>query len=122
MDRRKQLDALCADMTAHDVGDVDRARSRPGGALKSVRIDKGHKELELFLFPVVRSRRQEQEMTRNIGELPAKQKALGVLDFVAPHGRGHLVRFVDDDQVPFGRLELLFNRVVSRELIEPRDA
>ena len=24
MDRRKQLDALCADMTAHDVGDPKR--------------------------------------------------------------------------------------------------
>lgn len=57
-------------------------------------------------------------MARNAGKETAELIALGVFHLAAPHGRRHFVRFVADDQIPIGDLELFLQIRISGELIQ----
>lgn len=64
----------------------------------------------------VDSKDKQKEMACNAGKQAAQLIALGVFDLPAPHGSGHLVGFIADDQVPIGNLKLFLQLSISCEL------
>ena len=75
-------------------------------ALEPVRVEQRQEQLEVLLLAAVRRRGHQQEVTGDLAEQPAELVALGLLDLVAEVVRRHLVRLVDDDEVPVGRASL----------------
>ncbi len=92
-------------------------------ALEAVAVEQRHEELEVLLLAVVRRRRHQQEVPRQGREELPEPVALGVLDLAAEDRGRHLVRLVADHEVPaaIGRLELLLDVLVARELVETGD-
>ena len=65
---------------------------------------------------------QQQEMAGDPGKHSAELIALGIFNFTAPHGGGHFVRFVADDQVPIRCAELVLQLLIARELVQAGNA
>ena len=63
----------------------------------------------------------QQQVTGDPAEQFAELEALGLLQLSAEVVGGHAVCFVDDDEVPFGVLELGLQLLVAGELVHPRD-
>ena len=63
--------------------------------LESVGIDEREEQLEVRLFPVVRSGGEQEEVPGESREKLPKLMALGVLDFIAEDVRRHLVGLVN---------------------------
>ena len=107
---------------AHDVGNVYALIARPTGPFKAVWVNEGHKELEILFLAVMRRGCQQQEMAGDSGKQSAKLVSLGIFNFTAPHGGGHFVRFVADDQVPIRCAELVLQFLIARELVQTGNA
>ena len=90
---------------------------------EAVAVEQCHEELKVLFLAVVRGRGEQQEVARQAAEQLPQPVALGVPDLSAGEGRRHLVRFVAYNQVPVavGRLQLLLQRFVTRQLVEARD-
>ena len=95
----------------------------PEPTLKAVAVQQRHEELEVLLLAVVRGGGQQQEVTGQAGEQLPQVVALRVAHLAAGEGRRHLVRLVADHQIPaaVGRLELLLQRAIARQLVQPGD-
>ena len=89
--------------------------------LESVPVDERHEELKVFLFPVVRSGRHQQEMAGETRQQLPQPVALRVLDLTTKERRRHLMGLVAHDEIPAAirGLQLLLNVLVARELIQP---
>src|SRR5688500_15467965 len=84
---------------------------RAEAALKAVGIQQGQKELEIFFLAVVRRGCHQQEVAGKGAEQLAEAVALGIFNLAAKEGRGKLMGFIADHQIPagVGRLELLLD-------------
>ena len=106
----------------HDIADINGLIASPACTLKSVRVNQRHEELKVFLFTIMGSGSKQKEMACNAGKQAAQLIALGVFDLPAPHGSGHLVGFIADDQVPIGNLQLFLQLSISCELVQTGNA
>ena len=75
-------------------------------AIEAVRVQKGHKGLEVLLFAVVRSCCHKKEVACSTAYHLTKLISLGFLHFVAVPVRSHFVSFVHYYEVPFAEFEL----------------
>ena len=121
--RRVELQQVLFHHAAHQVRDVGRMHAVAELALEAVAVEERHEQLEVLFLAVVRRRRHQQEVARELREQLRQPVALGVFDLAAEERRRELVRFVADDEVPsaIGRLQLLLHVLVAGELVEPRD-
>ena len=89
--------------------------------LEPVPIDERHKELKIFLFPVMRRGRHQQEVAGETRQQLPQPVTLRVLDFTTKERRRHLMGLVAHDEIPAAirSLQLLLNVFVARELIQP---
>ena len=86
--------------------------------LESVPVDERHKELKVFLFPVMRRGRHQQEMAGETRQQLPQPVTLRVLDFTTKERRRHLMGLVAHDEIPAAirSLQLLLNVFVAREV------
>ena len=118
-----ELEQPLLDHAPHQVGDVGLVHAIAEATLEAVAVEQRHKELEVLFLSVVRRGRHQEEVARQRREELAQPVALRVLDLATEEGRGELVRFVANHEVPpatFG-LELLLNVLVARQLVEAGD-
>ena len=90
-------------------------------ALEPVRVEQRQEELEVLLLAGVRRGGHQQEVPRGAAQHLAELVALGLLDLAAEVVGRHLVRLVDDDQVPLGGAELRLQVLVTGQVVEPGD-
>ena len=97
--------------------------SIPEAPLEALAVEKRHEELEVLFLAVVRGRRHQEEVAGQAREELPQAVALGVLDLASEEGRGELVGFVADDEVPagVGCGDLGLDVLVAGELVEAGD-
>ena len=117
-----EFEQILLHQSAHDVGNVDALIARPTGPFKAIRVNEGHEQLEILFLAVMRRGCQQQEMAGDPGKHSAELVSLGIFNFTAPHGSGHFVRFVANDQVPIRCAELVLQLLIARELVQTGDA
>ncbi len=82
--------------------------------LESVGVEQRQEQLEVLLDAGVRGGGHQKKVTGDRSGQAAELVALGFLDLATGVVRRHLVGFVDDDEVPVGRLELGLQVLVPR--------
>jgi len=95
-----ELEELLLYEAAHEIRWVHHVDSISKAALEPVRIEEGHEELKVLLLPAVRSGREEQEVAGESTKEFAELVSLGLLDLTTEEVGGHLVRLVDDNEIP----------------------
>ena len=120
--RAVELEQVFFHHAAHQVGGIGDMNAVPKAALEPVAVDERHEELKVFLFPVVRRGRHQQEMAGEARKQLTQPVALRVLDLAAKERGRHFVGLVAHDEVPtaVGSLQLLLNVLVAGELVQPR--
>ena len=83
-------------------------------SLETVTIKQREEQLEVFLDAGVRGGGHEDEMARQGTGQPAELVALRFLDLAAYVVRSHLVRFIDNDEIPVGGRQLGLKILVTR--------
>ena len=119
--RSVELEQLLLHQPAHQVGGIDGVHAVARPAFETVAIEQRHEKLEVLRFAVMRRRRHEQQMPRELAEELAEAVALGVLDLVAEEGGRHLVGFVANHQVPVGVGQLRLDVLVPAQLVQAAD-
>ena len=112
---------LLLDQPPHHVARVDLVLPIAEATLEAVGIEQREEQLEVLLLAGVRGSGHQEEVARERAELLAEAVALGLLDLVAVAVRGHLVRLVDDHQVPVAHRQLVAHLLVARQLIQAGD-
>ena len=90
-------------------------------AVEAVGIEQREEQLEVLFLAVVRRCRHQQQMPRLRPELLGQLEAARLLQLVAEKVGGELVGFVEYDQVPPGRAELLLQCLVACHLVQTND-
>ena len=85
---------------AHQVGHVNLAGAFTSDAFETVGVEQRHEQLELVLFAAVGGSGHQQQVAGVLPQFLSHLIPLGLLHLAAPHGRAHLVRLIEDDQVP----------------------
>src|ERR1022692_213652 len=88
---------------------------------KAVGVQQRQEKLEILFLAIVRSRRHQQKMPRELAKKLAESISLCVLDLVAEVRCGHLVGLVTNDEVPIGVRQLCLNVFIAAQLIEAAD-
>src|SRR5690606_29916181 len=108
------------DEAPHHVADV-RQLAMATAAGEPIRIDEGHEREEVLVLTVVRGGRQEQQVSGAITQSLPELEALRLLELVPVPVRRHLVRLVDDHEIPLCELELGPQVVGPSELVDSGD-
>ncbi len=90
-------------------------------SIKTVGVEKGEKQLKIFLLAVVRRGGHQQEMARPRPEPFGQPKTARLLQLVAKKMGGEFVRLVEHDQIPTCGAEFFLEFLITRHLIQAND-
>src|SRR4051794_35301049 len=97
-------------------------RSVPWLALEAIAIEQGQKQMEILILAIMRRGGEQQKLASAARKRFPQLESLRALNLGSVIGRGHLVRFIHNYQIPIHRADFGLHILIPAELIQTSDA